>query len=180
MPATHVALLRGINLGGKNKIPMKDLAAMFNGSRCTEVKTFIQSGNVVFCATKPVAAKIAAQITKSIKDQFGFDIPVVLRTAAELAAVVSGNPFLRKGVSEDELAVSFLLGDPDPAGIARLDPHRSSPDEFIVQGREIYMRFPNGFGRSKLTSAWFDTRLKTVGTVRNWRTTKSLLQLMQG
>lgn len=179
MALTHVALLRGINVGGKNKVAMKELAGMFSGCGCSDVATFIQSGNVIFCASKPVAAKLAAQVTSLIEERLGLKIPVVLRTTAELAAVVHNNPFVKKGVDENELAVSFLAGTPDAEGIAKLDPHRSPPDEFVVEGREIYMRCPNGMGRSKLTSAYFDTRLKTVGTVRNWRTIRSLLEMMK-
>ena len=178
--ARYVALLRGVNVGGNNKLPMKTLAGLFAEAGCEDVKTFIQSGNVVFTAEPKVAAGIGVVVSAEIARTVGLKIPVILRSAKELARVVASNPYLPHGVDEGELAVSFLAGKPDAAGVKSLEPDRSPPDEFIVRGQEVYLRFPQGMGKSKLTSAWFDSRLKTVGTVRNWRTTVKLLKLAGG
>jgi len=173
----YVALLRGINLGGKNKLPMKDLVLMFDGAGCSDVQTYIQSGNVVFCATEAGASRVPTLVAKAIADRLGFKAPVVLRTARELQAVARGNPFLKAGADPDTLHVVFLADRPPPAKVAALDPARSPPDEFQVRGREIYLRCPNGLGRTKLSNAYFDSKLGTISTVRNWRTVLTLAEM---
>jgi uncharacterized protein (DUF1697 family) len=175
-PSTHVALLRGVNVGGKNCVPMKDLAEIFAKAGCAEVRTYIQSGNVLFRATRTIAEALPPRITKQIAKSFGCQVPVVLRTAEQLAAAVRNNPF--RDVPQESLHVYFLAGVPDAARTAQLDPGRSKPDAFIVHGREIYLHLPNGIGRSKLTNAYFDSKLATTSTARNWRTTLKLLELM--
>lgn len=171
-----VALLRGINVGGKNILPMKALAEMFAAAGCGEVKTYIQSGNVVFRygAKKDVASVVQAEIAK----QFGLKVPVVVRSAAEMVKVLAENPFLTAGIDEAWLHVMFLEDEPSAVMIAELDAARSAPDEFVVKGREIYLHLPNGAAKTKLTNAYFDAKLKTVGTQRNWRTVKTLAEMM--
>ena len=173
----HVALLRGINLGGKNRLPMKDLAAMFTDAGCGSITTYIQSGNVVFEAPPVLARRIPARIEKAIADRFGYRVPVVTRTGAELHKVVRGNPFLRAGAEAGTLHVAFLARPPAAAKVKALDPGRSPPDSFAARGREIYLHCPNGLGRTKLTNAYFDSKLGTISTVRNWKTVEALLEL---
>ena len=174
----HVALLRGINVGGKNKLAMKDLAALFVDAGCSDVATYIQSGNVVFSADVALSSRISVVIAKAIASRFKLSVPVVMRTADELRDVARRNPFLRSGAEPSALHVAFLADEPTPAQIASLDPQRSLPDEFKVLGREIYLHCPNGVARSKLTNAWFDTKLATVSTARNWNTVTKLLELV--
>ena len=175
--ATYVALLRGINVGGKNKLPMADLSAMFAKAGCAAVRTYIQSGNVVFEAPSSVADGLSGQIERSIAARFGYRIPVVMRTAAELSQVARENPFLAKGAHPDALHVVFLAGTPDPHRSAALDPDRSPPDQLIVRGREIYLSCPNGMARTRITNAYLDATLATTTTVRNWRTVEKLAEL---
>jgi uncharacterized protein (DUF1697 family) len=178
--STHVALLRGVNVGGNNMLPMKDLAALFAKAGCSAVQTYIQSGNVIFRADAEVAARIPEAIAKAIAARAKMRIPVVVRTAGELRRVVEKNPFLRRSVDIEKLHVVFLAGKPGAATVAALDPKRSPPDEFIVQGAEIYLHCPNGYGRTKLSNAYFDAKLATTSTVRNWRTVLKLLDLSSG
>ncbi len=180
MPAAYLALLRGINVGGKNKLPMKDLVGIFAESGCENPRSYIQSGNVVFDATPGVAAGAAGLIAARIAERFGYRTPVVLRTAEELAAVLANNPFVDAGIAEEELHVYFLANRPDPRRIEQLDPDRSPPDRFAVHGREVYLRLPSGMARTKLTNAYFDSKLATTSTARNWRTITKLLELMSG
>ena len=175
---TYVALLRGINVGGKNILPMKDLAAMFVAAGCRDVRTFIQSGNVVFSASAASAQKVPEQITKAINKRFGYQIPVIIRTSEELAAVIRDNPFLKTGAEEKLLYIAFLADLPDAKAVAGLDPDRSPPDVFHVRGREIHLHLLNGAARSKLTNAYFDSKLKTISTARNWATVQKLLAMM--
>ena len=173
----RVALLRGINVGGKNKLPMSDLAAMFTDVGCEDVRTYIQSGNVVFKASASVARSAGDLVSTAILEQFGHRVPVVLRTARELNLAAGGNPYLTGDVDPAALHVAFLATRPTPAKVADLDPDRSPPDEFTVQGSHIYFFCPNGVARSKLTNKYFDSKLGTTSTVRNWRTVLKLVEL---
>jgi uncharacterized protein (DUF1697 family) len=174
---TYIALLRGINVGGKNKLPMKELIEMFGVAGCRNAVHYIQSGNVVFQAEPRVAKQLAALIPAAVEKRFGHKPPVVLRTAEQLKTAISENPFLAQGASPDRLHVMFLDGVPDAAAVKMLDPDRSPPDRFIVIGQEVYLQLPNGGGNSKLTNAYFDSKLKTISTVRNWRTVLKLAEM---
>jgi len=175
--AVYVALLRGINVGGKNSLPMNDLSALFTDAGCTDVRTYVQSGNVVFHASPSLARRIPAVIEEAISDQFGLRVPVMTRTAAELRDVVKDNPFLRGKPETETLHVAFLADTPTAARVASLDENRSPPDAWEVRGRKIYLRLPNGVGRTKLTNAYFDSKLGTTSTLRNWRTVLKLVEL---
>lgn len=177
---THVALLRGINVGGKNRLPMKELAQLFVASGCSEVRTYIQSGNVVFKAKPALARRVASSIAAAITRDFGLSVPVVMRSADELRSAARNNPFLRAGADTGALHIAFLRDEPTPERVAALDPQRSPPDEFKVAGREIYLRCPAGVADSKLTNAYFDSKLATVSTARNWNTVTKLLELVGG
>ncbi len=174
MADSQLALLRGINVGGKNKLPMRDLADIFEDAGCENVRTFIQSGNVIFTATSNVSKRLAGAVTSKIADRFGHKVPVILRTSQQLRDVVSNNPFPHGA----DLHVMFLGDCPSPVKIASLDPDRSPPDVFLVRGQEIYLQLSNGAARTKLTNAWFDSKLGTVSTGRNWRTVNKLLEMM--
>ncbi len=176
---TNVALLRGLNVGGKNRMPMTALIQMFVEAGCTNVRTYIQSGNVIFKATQSRLEKLPAVIAKNIAESFGYKTPVVLRTVEQIGETVENNPFLKAGADENELHVYFLANAPDARGIASLDPARSSPDAFLVRGRDVYLKMPNGMARTKLSNAYFDSKLATISTARNWRTILKLFELMQ-
>ena len=170
--ATYVALLRGVNVGGKNKLPMRDLTVMLTLAGCEAVENYIQSGNVVFKAGAVLAARIPTLMASGIEERFGYRVPVV--TAEELRDIVRGNPFLNAGADAERLHVAFLADAPGSDRVAQLDPDRSPPDAFFVRGREIFLYCPNGLARSKLTNDYFDSKLATTSTVRNWRTVLTL------
>ncbi|CAG0959582.1 hypothetical protein PLCT2_00676 [Planctomycetaceae bacterium] len=174
--STYIALLRGINVGGKNLLPMKALAALCEEAGCEDVRTYIQSGNVVLRAEAKLAASLPGKLGTAIKRGFGFEPPIVLRSVEELARVAAGNPFINH--EAETLHVAFLSHAPDKETARSLEP--KPPDEFVLSGREIYLRCPNGYGKTKLTNAWFDARLKTTSTVRNWKTVLKLLELAKG
>lgn len=174
---THVALLRGINVGGKNTLPMKDLARMFADAGCTNVRTYIQSGNVIFEA--PAGAPGITELVKAkIEKRFGYRIPVILRTSQQLLKIIRDNPFLAAGADQKALHVYFLADLANARAIGTLDPGRSAPDAFHVRGQEIYLHLPNGMGRSKLTNTYFDSKLSTTCTARNWATVLKLAAMM--
>lgn len=175
---THVALLRGINVGGKNPLPMKELVRMFEAAGCGNVQTYIQSGNVIFDAPAG-ASSIGHAVSAIVEKRFGYRVPVILRTAPQLGKVIIGNPFLKAGADLKTLHVYFLARAPGAAEVATLEPARSAPDAFHVLGQEIYLHLPNGIGRSKLTNAYFDAKLATVSTARNWSTVLKLVEMLQ-
>jgi uncharacterized protein (DUF1697 family) len=175
----YAALLRGINVAGKNILPMKHLAEIFRQAGCEQVSTFIQSGNVLFTARANAESTLAGKISAAIEAQFGYRIPVVLRTREELAAAIAANPYIGQEIDERALHVYFLRDMPSKEAVAALDPNRSVPDTFVVCGREVYLNLPNGMAKTKLTNAWLDSKLKTVSTARNWNTALKLLELMK-
>jgi uncharacterized protein (DUF1697 family) len=176
---TWVALLRGVNVGGKHILPMKQLVGMFTEAQCVNVRSYIQSGNVVFTAPPKIAQNLPGLLGKEIEARFGFSAPMVLRNRDQMQKVARGNPFLKAGLAESTLHVYFLADEPSAAAIKSLDPNRSPGDRFQVAGREIYLHLPNGMGRSKLTSTYFDSKLSTVATARNWATVLKLLEMMR-
>jgi uncharacterized protein (DUF1697 family) len=180
MSETYLALLRGVNVGGKNKLPMKDLIEICLGAGCKDVRTFIQSGNVVFSADRPRGTELARQIASSITERFEYRTPVILRTLKQLMDVVTNNPFLEQGGAEDALHVLFLADTPNANVVAGLDPDRSPGDVFVVRGQEVFLKLTNGVADSKLTNNYFDKKLGTISTGRNWRTVTKLLELMKG
>ena len=174
---TLVALLRGVNVSDKHPLPMNDLAAMFVDAGCGDVQTYIKSGNVVCQASQGLARRVPALVTAAIAARLGFRAPVVTRSADELYQIVRHNPLLRAGMDAAALHVVFLADLPVAAKLATLDPNRSPPDVYAVRGREIYLHCPNGVARTKLTNEYFDTKLATRSTMRNWRTVLRLLEL---
>jgi uncharacterized protein (DUF1697 family) len=169
----YAALLRGINVGGNNKVPMPELKVLFEELGHSDVVTYIQSGNVVFRATRADARAIEQRIT----DIFGLDVAVVMRTGAELAAAAAGNPFLVAGAETKPLYVVFLDREPAVDAVGQLDPDRSPGDRFSVNGREVYLDLPTGAGRTKLNLDYLERRLKVKGTARNWNTVLRLVEL---
>lgn len=178
-PKTYIALLRGINLAGRNRVPMAELRSELETLGLEDVVTYIQSGNVVFRGRGGRAEELAASIEGQIAEAFGIDVVVLLRTSAELAKVARGNPFLRAGADPSKLHVVFLSAKPAKKAEAELDPERSPPGEFRLGGREIYLHLPTGFGRSKLTVDYFERALGLAGTARNWKTVTKLVELSE-
>ena len=175
---TYVALLRGINVGGRNRLSMTQLTDLFAEAGCQRTRTYIQSGNVVFDATAPVATAVASRVSSLLSQRLDLAVPIVTRSAAEMAQVVAANPFVGPDADTTVLHAAFCLHPPTPAHIAALDPNRSPPDECVAQGRELYLRCPNGLARTKFTTAYLDRTLGTTVTVRNWRTTLTLLDMV--
>jgi uncharacterized protein (DUF1697 family) len=175
---TYVALLRGINLGARNKIAMQDLRALFESLGAEEVSTYVQSGNVVF-KSSAAAHGLVEQIEAAIRRDLGLEVTALVRTGAQMAKVASQNPFARgkRRAPPTALHVTFLAGKPDGASVRTLDTSRAGDDELRVVGQEIYLHTPNGYGRSKLSNAFFEKQLGVAATTRNWKTVTALAEL---
>jgi uncharacterized protein (DUF1697 family) len=188
--ATHVALLRGINVGGKNKVGMADLRALVAELGHTDVSTYIQSGNVLFTAPADAdGAEVARAMTEAIAAKLGVTSPVVLVTREELAAIHAANPF--PGEPDPRRVHAVVLSEPPwPELLARLDTARAkaaqagSGDEVLAVGRTLYLHTPDGYGRSVLAEVLLryvsDRKSGATGTARNWATMTKLLELCDG
>lgn len=177
---TAVALLRGVNVGGKHKLPMAELRVLLEQLGCRGVRTYIQSGNAIFETPAATMPGLPAAIQAAVLERFGFESPVVLRTAVQIRAAMKSNPFLAAGADPKHLHVGFLSAKPAADLVRSLDPRRSPGDAFVVVGGEVYLHVPGGLARTKLTNAYFDAALKTVCTVRNWHTVQILHDLAWG
>ena len=175
---TYIAMLRGINVSGHKIIKMDALRASLTKLGFNEVQTYLQSGNVIFKTASDSAAGVSGKIEQRILRDFGFVVPVLLRTAKELAKVVARNPFLKDpSLDQSRFHVSFLSGAPSKTACAELAPLITGAEQIHVAGREIYLYCPNGYGNSKISNVAIEKRLSLPATTRNWNTTKTLLTL---
>jgi uncharacterized protein (DUF1697 family) len=174
-----VALLRGINVGAGRRVPMGGLRELAEQLGLTEVATHVQSGNLVFSTRSFDEARIASSLEAAIATAFGVTPPVIVRTGAELASIAAAHPFAAGELRPAMLHVAFLRDAPSKAALASLDPARSPGDRFTLAGRELYLHYPNGSGRSKLTLDYIERRLATVATARNWRTVQQLAAMTE-
>lgn len=172
-----VALLRGVNLGAHNKVPMAGLRALIADLGAEEVQTYVQSGNVVFRSALP-RAELARRIERELRARFGVDADVVLCTKAELARVIAGNPFADDEPDPKRLHVTFLAQAPDRSRVAGLKGEQFGPDRFHVTRAAVYLHTPGGYGRTKLGNTYFEKKLAVRATTRNWRTVTALAELV--
>lgn len=174
---TYIAMLRGVNVGG-HKAPMAQLKAMCEGLGCAEVRTFIQSGNVIFKSAKGTPGAIAQKIEKKFLSEFGFASPVVLRTPEEMKEAIGRNPFLReKGIDVKHLYVTFLAEKPAPAAVDKIAAMKGGVDGLQVVGREVYLHCPGGYGESKLNNNAIEKAAGVAATTRNWNTVNKLWEM---
>ncbi|MFN0102365.1 MAG: DUF1697 domain-containing protein [Bryobacteraceae bacterium] len=171
---TIVALLRGVNVGGNNKIKMADLRAVCESMGLQDVRTYIQSGNVVF---RTNAANVASRLETAIERAFGFRPPVITRTAAQMRSVVELNPF--PGLEPTKLLVSFLGSEPAAEAIEVVRRMEIAPEKIRIVGRDMYIHFPLGQGVSKLPMARIEKALGAKGTARNWNSVMTLLAMAE-
>jgi uncharacterized protein (DUF1697 family) len=172
---TWVALFRGINVGRSKRIAMSELRTMLISLGYADIRTHLQSGNAIFAAQGRKPVSLEQELSAGIRNTFGMDAAVMVRTAAELAAVVDANPFVARGVDTRELHATFLAAAPAAARIATVDRDACAPDEFAVGKRVIYVRLRNGVMGSRLPD--WDKLLGMRTTTRNWNTTTRLRDL---
>ncbi|WP_410513352.1 DUF1697 domain-containing protein [Paenibacillus sp. BR2-3] len=172
---TYIALLRGINVGGNKIIKMQDLKAMFQSLEFHNVRTYIQSGNVVFESKEASGTRLSGAIERMIKETFGFDVSVIIRSLEELESTIAGNPF---DLSEKEdfkrLYVSFLAAEPSAEALEKLRPYEDGPDKLRFVGKEMYVLYEISVSQSALFKVPMDKILGTLITARNWNTVNKL------
>jgi uncharacterized protein (DUF1697 family) len=178
--AVIISMLRGVNVGGHNKIKMDALRALYESLKLRDAQTYVQSGNVIFRTDERDMTRLARRIEDGIEKKFGFRPDVILRTTAEMRGVVAKNPFAsRRGIEPGKLLVSFLASDPGEEGREKVRQMKCDPEELRIEGREVYIYFPNGMGRSKLPWAGLDKILKTPATGRNSNSVTKMLEMAE-
>jgi uncharacterized protein (DUF1697 family) len=175
---TYISILRGINVSGHKMMKMEALKKMYEDLKFKNVKTYIQSGNVIFQDKKLKCHDLEKKIVKKIQEGFGFEVPVMVKELDELIQVLNNNPFVNKR-NEDpaKLHVTFLTGPAEKSALEKIKAGQYGSDEYIVSGTNVYLFCPNGYGNTKLNNTFFENKLKVSATTRNWRTINELVRL---
>lgn len=165
---------------GHNTIKMTDLVNLFRQLGYDDAETYIQSGNVVFTCPEGNIEDVSSCIRKAIHSHFNFSISVMTRTSDEMKNIISANPFLEEpNFDPSKMAIMFLDLKPSDEQIQKVADIDYAPDKFHINGREIYIYCPNGFGKTKLYTNFFEIKMKVTGTSRNWRTVNKLLEMAE-
>ena len=170
-----IALLRAVNLGPRNRVPMAALRDLLEGAGYGSVRTYIASGNVLLTAPTDDRAHLARELSRLVEDAFGVVTTAVLRTPGELVTVLSSHPF---GDDTSRTHVSFLAGTPGPDALARLAAADHGADRVHVAGADAFVHYPHGVQGARLTAAKLERLLGLQGTARNWRTVAALADLL--
>jgi uncharacterized protein (DUF1697 family) len=178
---TFISFLRAVNMTGHNSIKMTDLAELFIKMGIKDAETYIQSGNVIFSDTGSIPLpSLSGNIEQSILERFNYIIPVMVRTNQELIELFSSNPFLEEtDFNPSKMAVIFLHDKPSDTQIQKVADIDYPPDKFRIIGKEIFIYCPNGFGRTKLYTNFFEKKMGVMGTARNWKTITTILTIAE-
>ncbi len=175
-----ISMLRGVNVGPHHRIKMDALRALYENLKLENPRTYVQSGNVIFRTKEKSAAKLGKQIQDAIEKKFGFRPEVILRTTDELRKAIAASPFAKRTELEPgKILVTFLAGEPGPDAHANLAKLKEHPEELHLMGREMYIYFPNGAGKSKLPWSQVERLLKVTGTARNWNSVTNMLAIAE-
>ncbi|HYB61553.1 MAG TPA: DUF1697 domain-containing protein [Methylomirabilota bacterium] len=175
-----ISMLRGVNVGGHNKIKMDALKALYQSLKFERPETYVQSGNVVFRTKEKSIAALTKRIQDGIERKFGFRPDVILRSTSELRDVIARNPFAkRRSLDPSRLLVTFLAAEPSAAARTNLLNIDMAPEELRIDGRDLYAYYPNGIARPKVSWATIERTLKVSGTGRNWNTVNKLLEIAE-
>jgi uncharacterized protein (DUF1697 family) len=172
----YVVLLRGVNVGGI-KVPMAELRQVAESCGFTDPRTYIQSGNLVFASPRRGVDEIAAELRHGLEQAVGHDIPMITRTKAQLGAAIAANPFIAAGLDPQHQSVSFFADDVPKDLFADVDLDQFAPEEIKIHKREVYFNLPKGTGHSPMLKKVGRRKELAVGTMRNWRTVTTLLEL---
>lgn len=176
----YVAILRGINVGGRRKLPMSELKALFQELGFSEVKTYIQSGNVIFNAEGTKEAEISKAVENAIFERYAYEVPVICRTAEALQQSINKNPFFEDAVAEIErLHLTFLKESPEKQQLEKLKEQNFYPDEFVVKDKDVFIYCSGRYSDSSLSNSFFESKLKVPATTRNWKTVLTLSELVE-
>ena len=174
----YVSLLRGINVGGQKAVKMADLKELYLRLGFDEVVTYIQSGNVIFLAEKANSSDLIRIIESAIFLKYNFDVPVLVLPMLKMKKIVAQNPFITLGITDiKKLHVTFLEKEPDENILKEFKSDPDSEDQFLIVKDVVYLHCPNGYGKTKLTNDFFETKLKMKATTRNWKSACKIVDL---
>lgn len=175
-----IAILRGINVGTGRKVPMADLKKLCESLELQQVQSYIQSGNLVFELPNPEPiSELEVRLQKTFSETFGFEIPVLIRTSEEWAASTAKNPFLKEeNVDIERLHLTCLKQLPSPELLEKIKSFQYLPDRYEIIGRDVFIFCAAGYGTSKLVNSFFELKLKTSATTRNWKTVVQLNEMI--
>ncbi len=175
-----IAILRGINVGTGRKVPMADLRKLCESLGLQQVQTYIQSGNLVFELSSPeLIPELEARLQKAFSEAFGFVIPVLIRTSEEWTNLIAQNPFLKEeNVDIERLHLTCLKELPSPELLEKIKTFQYLPDRYEIIGRDVFIFCAAGYGTSKLVNSFFESKLKTSATTRNWKTVMKLNEMI--
>lgn len=175
---TYIALLRGINVSGKKLINMNALRQVCAGCGFEEVQTYIQSGNIVFRSREENHKTLEKLLTQAIQQHFGYDVPVIIFSLAQLEQWVLENPFAKDATKNpDFFHIQIMSEKPADDLLQQIDRTAFLPDTFEINGCCIYLYIPGGYGNTKLNTNFFEKKLKVSGSTRNWKTVKVLVEM---
>ncbi|MDQ6705350.1 MAG: DUF1697 domain-containing protein [Acidobacteriota bacterium] len=175
-----VSMLRGVNVGSHKRMKMDALRGVYEALGLQAPQTYVQSGNVIFGTEQQDLVQLTKRIEDGIERSFGFRPTVVVRTCSELRGVIARNPFaLRSGIEPSKLLVIFFAADPGPGARSKILGLYPDTEEFATHGRELYIYFPDGMARPKLSPAIVEKTLKTSGTARNWNSVSRMLEIAE-
>jgi uncharacterized protein (DUF1697 family) len=175
-----ISLLRGVNVGGHRKVKMDDLRAVYESLGFEDVRTYINSGNVLFRTAARDPVRLRKRIEDGIESACGFRPDVILRTPSDLKSAIARNPFAaRPGIHPSRLAIQFLADSPSDEARTQVLAIKCAPEELHIDGRELYIYFPNGMARPTLSLPLVEKTLRTSGTSRNWNTVRKLLEMAE-
>lgn len=174
-----ISMLRGVNLGPHNRIKMDALRELYKSLKLEEPRTYVQSGNVIFRTKEKDFPLVAGKIQKALEKKLACRTEVILRTTEDLREVIAANPFARRDLEPGKILVTFLASEPGSEAQKALDAFNKHPEELHLKGRELYIYFPNGAGRSKLPWSQVEKFLKVTGTARNWNSVRKMLEMAE-
>jgi uncharacterized protein (DUF1697 family) len=174
----YISLLRGINVSGQKKIQMTELKSLYESLGFENITTYIQSGNVVFSSNENDELKLAKLISDKIREDFSYEVNVIIRSKEYWKDLIAKNPFLKKDNTDiKKMHVTILSQMPVKIEAEIFDQAKSDTEEYAIKEREIYLYFPDGYGRTKLSNNFIENKLKIAATTRNWNTVTKLMDI---
>jgi uncharacterized protein (DUF1697 family) len=175
---TYISMLRGINVGGHARMTMKELVTLYQSLSLENVRTYVQSGNVIFNSHERDTGQLANLIEEKVKQMYNLTVSVFVKTPGELQQIIENNPFLiEKGVDNSKLYLTFLSGLPAESDLSLVKKIHDEVDKFVIINTEVYLYCPDGYGRTKFSNDFFEKKLGVTSTTRNWKTVNTLCDI---
>ena len=172
---TYISMLRGINVSGQKRVRIADLKSLYESLNLESVRTYVQSGNVIFESDEKDVTKLRQSIEAQIKVTFGFPVPVLIRAADDFKRIIENHPF--KGEEQIRVLVTFLYERPEKSKLENLSHYEDKVDKFAIGEQEIFLFCPGGYGKTKLSNTFFEKKLGVIATTRNWKTVNTLYEM---